>query len=95
MEDEIDFHKTRDEVVSVEISFSPLISEFGETFGSIILIKDLTEIQSLRKEIARSQRMASLGRMAAACSMGISNPSGRILKLVIKTWKKTWISRTS
>lgn len=46
--------------------------------GTILLIRDLSEIKALRKEIARSQRLASLGSLAAGVAHEIRNPLSSI-----------------
>jgi two-component system sensor histidine kinase HydH len=46
--------------------------------GTILLIRDLSEIRALRKEIARSQRLASLGSLAAGVAHEIRNPLSSI-----------------
>jgi len=50
----------------------------GALMGTILLIRDLSEIQALRKEIARSQRLASLGSLAAGVAHEIRNPLSSI-----------------
>jgi two-component system sensor histidine kinase HydH len=50
----------------------------GTLMGTILLIRDLSEIQALRKEIARSQRLASLGSLAAGVAHEIRNPLSSI-----------------
>ena len=50
----------------------------GTRMGSILLIRDLSEIKALRKEIARSQRLASLGSLAAGVAHEIRNPLSSI-----------------
>lgn len=64
--------------VPLEISGAPLKDEEGSITGYVILFKDLSEVRSLRKEIARSQRLASVGRLAAGVAHEIRNPLSSI-----------------
>ena len=52
--------------------------EDGAALGWVILFRDLTEIQHLKKEIAQSQRLASIGRLAAGVAHEIRNPLSSI-----------------
>jgi two-component system sensor histidine kinase HydH len=52
--------------------------EGGEAAGIVVLFRDITELQHLKKEIARSQRLASLGSLAAGVAHEIRNPLSSI-----------------
>ncbi|MBA3036298.1 MAG: PAS domain-containing protein [Desulfobacterium sp.] len=66
------------EIIPLEVGVSILKDENGYFLGHIILFKDLSEVQSLRREIARSQRLASLGSLAAGVAHEIRNPLSSI-----------------
>ena len=42
--------------------------------GMVILVEDLTEVQTLEAELAHSERLASIGRLAAGVAHEIGNP---------------------
>jgi two-component system sensor histidine kinase HydH len=55
-----------------------LKGEDGTIWGTIILCRDLTEVQSLKRELETSRRLASLGRLAAGVAHEIRNPLSSI-----------------
>jgi two-component system sensor histidine kinase HydH len=78
VEKEVDCTVQNGEVIPLEISATFLNDEDGTFLGYVVLFKDLSEVRSLRKEIARSQRLASVGRLAAGVSHEIRNPLSSI-----------------
>lgn len=64
--------------VPLEITAVLLRDESGERLGYLAAFRDLTEIRQLREEIARSQRLASLGSLAAGVAHEIRNPLSSI-----------------
>ncbi len=64
--------------VPVEISGSALLDEEGYQLGAVLLLRDLREIRAMEEQLARSQRLASLGRMAAGIAHEIRNPLGTL-----------------
>ncbi|MGD9106705.1 MAG: ATP-binding protein [Desulfobacterales bacterium] len=78
VEKEIDCTVREGKVIPLEVSATLLNDENRVFLGYVLLFKDLSEVRSLRKEIARSQRLASVGRLAAGVSHEIRNPLSSI-----------------
>lgn len=78
IESEIECILSDGKAVPLEVSATELKDENGNFLGYIILFKDLSEVRSLRREVARSQRLASLGSLAAGVAHEIRNPLSSI-----------------
>ena len=78
VEKEIDCNVREGKNIPLEVSATLLNDENGVFLGYVLLFKDLSEVRSLRKEIARNQRLASVGRLAAGVSHEIRNPLSSI-----------------
>ena len=62
----------------LEATATILKDESDQFFGYVLLFKDLSELQALRKEVARSQRLATVGRLAGGVAHEIRNPLSSI-----------------
>jgi two-component system sensor histidine kinase PilS (NtrC family) len=62
----------------VGFSKTELVNAAGEVTGELFLFQDLTELMELRRTAERAERLASLGRLAAALAHEIRNPLGSI-----------------
>ena len=65
-------------IIPLEVVGTSLKEEDDPAVSWVILFRDLTEIQHLKKEIARTQRLASIGRLAAGVAHEIRNPLSSI-----------------
>ncbi|MBW1915725.1 MAG: PAS domain S-box protein [Deltaproteobacteria bacterium] len=78
VEKDIDCTLDNGRQVPLEVIVSSLEGDTGLFLGNIILFRDLTEVQALKKEIEINHRLASLGRLAAGIAHEIRNPLSSI-----------------
>jgi signal transduction histidine kinase len=60
---------------------SPLVNTQSGASGLVILLEDLTNLENLEAELAHSDRLASIGRLAAGVAHEIGNPVTGIASL--------------
>jgi len=60
--------------VPLEVIAAVLRDDEGALIGRIALVRDLSELQNLRSEVERSQRLAAVGSLAAGVAHEIRNP---------------------
>ena len=78
VEKEIDCLLDNGDRLALSFSASPLHDGEKRFLGFVLLLKDLREVQALRKEILRNQRLASVGRLAAGVAHEVRNPLSSI-----------------
>jgi two-component system sensor histidine kinase HydH len=66
------------QTVPLEVIAAVLKDDDGVVTGRIALFRDLSELQRLRREVERSQRLAAVGRLAAVVAHEIRNPLSSI-----------------
>lgn len=86
-------------IVPVGMSCSPLLDGDGSQFGAVAIFQDLTEVKLLESQVLQSEKMASIGELAAGVAHEINNPMGFIhanlqqmseyMNDLRSVWKKT------
>jgi two-component system nitrogen regulation sensor histidine kinase GlnL len=69
---------TLGQVVPVSASTTPLLTDAGERIGTILILRDLTNIRDLEKAVRHADRLSMLGTLAAGLAHEIKNPLGGI-----------------
>lgn len=73
------FTRKDGKVISVLLSATAIFGEDGEMLGSEVIAKDLTKLKLMMEQLATSEKMASVGQMAAGVAHEINTPLGIIL----------------
>ncbi len=73
------FTRKDGKVISVLLSATAIIGEDGEMLGSEVIAKDLTKLKFMMEQLATSEKMASVGQMAAGVAHEINTPLSIIL----------------
>jgi PAS domain S-box-containing protein len=64
--------------VPIGISCAPIIDTSGNQLGAVAVFSDLTEIKQLQRQFLQTEKMASIGQLAAGVAHEINNPMGFI-----------------
>ena len=60
--------------VAVDITRTPVLSETGEVIGSTVIIRDVTAKMEWEQRIYHTEKLASIGNLAAGVAHEINNP---------------------
>jgi PAS domain S-box-containing protein len=74
---------------SVTVSVSPLRDTEGYILGVLGIARDITETKKLEDQIRNSEKLASVGKLAAGVAHEINNPLGGILNCLYNFRKGT------
>ncbi len=67
-----------DAQMRLNIQIAPFLGESEELKGVVVMIEDVTEIVKTRRLLSQSERLATIGRMAAQLTHQIKNPLSTI-----------------
>ena len=70
--------QVRDSRMPLDVIATALKDDEGHLQGSIILLRDMTELRNLQRKVERSRRLASIGSLAGGVAHEIRNPLSSI-----------------
>lgn len=76
---EIQLRRKDGSLVDVELTLSGLRDKQGQLLGTVCIGRDVTHARALRRELIQSEKMASIGQVAAWIAHQIRNYLGRLL----------------
>jgi two-component system sensor histidine kinase HydH len=78
IEREVEYFPDGGGPIPLSVSAARLISDGGEDLGTVFILRDLREIKELQERVARNERLAALGGLAAGVAHEIRNPLSSI-----------------
>ncbi len=75
---EITYRKKSGEIVPLALSITPIMDENDNCQGAVIILRDLRELKLLEEKVRRSEKLAAIGKLAAAVAHEIRNPLSSI-----------------
>lgn len=86
---EVEVVSREGELRSVLVSVAPLLNDEGGYTGVLGIARDITERKHLERQVQNSERLASIGKLAAGVAHEINNPLGGILNCLYNIRKGT------
>ena len=65
--------------IAIEGSVSPIALDAGQSFGTVMVFRDVSERRKLERRLGMTERMAAIGTMAAGMQHEINNPLASIV----------------
>jgi two-component system sensor histidine kinase HydH len=78
MDREIEFIKKSGKILPLAVSVTPISENRDDYSGAVIVLRDLTEIKRLEKQVKSAEKMAAVGEIASGIAHEIRNPLSSI-----------------
>ncbi|MBT8359097.1 MAG: PAS domain-containing protein [Desulfobacterales bacterium] len=81
IEKEMDCTFTGEDAVPVSVSATHITNDQGDFVGTVLILRDLSELRRLQHEIQRQEKLAAMGGLAAGIAHEVRNPLSSIKAL--------------
>lgn len=69
------------EQIEVDDTAAPIVGDDGRLLGGVVVFRDITEQRRMRQQIERTERLASIGTLAAGMAHEINNPLTAVMSV--------------
>src|SRR5262249_58729288 len=75
--------------LTLNVSITPLVSKSGERIGRLLLFDDVTQREHMEEQMTQTEKLTSLGLLAAGCAHPPTKPPAGIVNYIPKLGEPT------